>query len=328
MTAETTHTNPSRPPRDPSVPPGGMEIFATDMTATIAADVPLVEVQRKLAECGQWLPIDGDRPAATVGQLVERNSTGPLRLGYGGWRDLLLGCQFTNGRGELITAGGRAVKNVAGYDLTKFMVGQHGVFGTLITLTTRTYRRPAFAMTASFEPDVRRLQSLLPTPCRPQWAMLDASSLTCGYLGDERMISYIASSLPAFIGDANGAATGTLAAEFTGEPPQVPKFAARIGGSHFRASVPPARIGDFANAAGVKGWIADPMFGIVLGDFDADAARDAIRAAAAGAGGSVTFYNPKGVPDCIPASGGERALLQRLKLAFDPDGRLKPLLFA
>ena len=66
---------------------------------------------------------------------LEMNSTGPLRLGFGAWRDLLLGAQFYNGRGELITAGGRTVKNVAGYDLTKFMVGQRGVFGRLLTLT-------------------------------------------------------------------------------------------------------------------------------------------------------------------------------------------------
>ena len=85
------------------------------------------------------------RPAAWA-RSSEQNSTGPLRLGYGAWRDLLLGVQFTNGRGELITAGGRTVKNVAGYDLTKFMVGSHGVFGRLVTITTRTYRRPDRAL--------------------------------------------------------------------------------------------------------------------------------------------------------------------------------------
>src|SRR5687767_4207407 len=109
-----------------------------DMYAIVAADVALARVQETLAAKGQWLPIDGD-PNTTVGQLIETNSTGPLRLGYGHWRDLLLGAQFTNGRDELISAGGRTMKNVAGYDLTKFMVGQRGVFGKLVTITTRTY---------------------------------------------------------------------------------------------------------------------------------------------------------------------------------------------
>ncbi len=131
--------------RSPLVAPGESDLHQRDMTATFSVDLTLGQVQSQLAAIGQWLPIDGD-PSVTLATLVETNSTGPLRLGYGAWRDLLLGVQFTNGRGELITAGGRTVKNVAGYDLTKFMVGQSGVFGRLVTITARTYRRPVSAL--------------------------------------------------------------------------------------------------------------------------------------------------------------------------------------
>src|SRR5207253_7130541 len=127
-----------------------------DMTATVAADVTLAAVQAKLESAEQWLPIDGD-PSLAVGQLVENNSTGPLRLGWGAWRDLLLGAQFANGRGELITAGGRTVMNVAGYDLTKFMVGEYGIFGKLLSITTRTYKRITVALLAMFEPTLTKL---------------------------------------------------------------------------------------------------------------------------------------------------------------------------
>src|SRR6478609_9638287 len=130
--------NDFRANREALVPPGGADLHARDMSATF-------------------------------GGLLERNSSGPLRLGYGAWRDLLLGVQFTNGRGELITAGGRTVKNVAGYDLTKFMVGQRGVFGRLVSVTTRTYVRPAGAIVATFPPTADVLAALLPTPLRPQW---------------------------------------------------------------------------------------------------------------------------------------------------------------
>src|SRR5205814_5332546 len=157
--------------RTPLVPPGGADLQVRDMTATFSTDVTLAEAQTRLAEIGQWIPIDGD-PTWTLGRLVETNSTGPLRLGYGAWRDLLLGCQFLNGRGQLITAGGRTVKNVAGYDLTKFMVGQNGVFGRIVTITTRTHLRPTGALLARFAPDVWQINRLLPTPCRPQWAAL------------------------------------------------------------------------------------------------------------------------------------------------------------
>src|SRR5688572_11219678 len=170
-----------RPDNAPLVPPGGIECHERDMTVTVSADVALSALQRRLGEMAQWLPVDGD-PQATVGRLVEGNSTGPLRLGYGAWRDLLLGCQFHNGLGELITAGGRTVKNVAGYDLTKFMVGQHGVFGRVVTITVRTYRKPEAALLATFAPDVRRLNALLTTPARPQWSVLTSDALLCGYL--------------------------------------------------------------------------------------------------------------------------------------------------
>src|SRR5436305_5851366 len=112
----------TRPDRTRIVASGQIEHHVADLTATFSADVTLAAAQAKLGEAGQWLPIDGGADE-TLGQLVERNSTGPLRLGYGAWRDLLLGAQFTNGRGELISAGGRSVKDVAGYDLTKFIVG-------------------------------------------------------------------------------------------------------------------------------------------------------------------------------------------------------------
>src|SRR5712671_3483388 len=86
--------------REPLVTRGCSHLHQRDMTATFSADLRLGEVQTGLAEISQWLPIDGD-PNATLATLIETNSTGPLRLGYGAWRDLLLGVQFTNGRGEL-----------------------------------------------------------------------------------------------------------------------------------------------------------------------------------------------------------------------------------
>src|SRR4051812_6146953 len=92
-----------RPPREPLVPPGGSDLHQRDMTATFSADLSLHQAQDLLLAASQWLPIDGD-PDATLGQLIESNSTGPLRLGYGAWRDLLLGVQFRNGRGDLISA--------------------------------------------------------------------------------------------------------------------------------------------------------------------------------------------------------------------------------
>src|SRR5689334_4278173 len=183
-----------RADRTPLVQPGQIDHHIADMSATIAADLSLRRVQETFAQAGQWLPIDGD-PDKSVGELVTFNSTGPLRLGYGAWRDLLLGAQFHNGKGELITAGGRTVKNVAGYDLTKFMVGQRGVFGKLLTITTRAYKRPAGTILAKFSPRPALMGRLIPTAAKPQWAMLTSDALLCGYLGDERALAYYSKAI-------------------------------------------------------------------------------------------------------------------------------------
>jgi hypothetical protein len=302
-----------RPDRTPLVPPGGMDLQARDMTATFSSDVTLAEAQRKLAELGQWLPVDGDA-TWTLGRLVETNSTGPLRLGYGAWRDLLLGCQFTNGRGDLITAGGRTVKNVAGYDLTKFTVGQGGVFGQIVTITTRTYLRPTSALLARFAPDAAQINRLLPTPCRPQWAALTADATWCGYLGDERTIAYYRDALPSY------RPLEIVARTVEEDIQHRAKLwrAAGVEGS-FRASVPPVKVLEFAEAAVLKDWSADAAFGVVVGMAE-KARREAIATAARDVGGSVFFVEQGKVQ--MEMDRGVLALLGRLKVAFDPDGNL------
>jgi hypothetical protein len=178
-----------RPPCPPLVGPGQSRLMPDDMTAIFSAELTLAQAQEQLAEHDQWLPEDGD-PALTLGQLVAENSSGPLRVGYGAWRDLLLGVQFTNGLGRLITAGGITMKNVAGYDLTKLMVGQHGILGRLVTISTRTRRRPEGSLLVQLPPDPSLLHSLLPTPLRPHWTILTRRNLLLGYLGPASAIDF------------------------------------------------------------------------------------------------------------------------------------------
>jgi FAD/FMN-containing dehydrogenase len=305
-----------RADRAPLVRPGEMDLQARDMTATFSADVTLAEAQRRLAEIGQWLPVDGDA-SWTLGRLVETNSTGPLRLGYGAWRDLLLGCQFTNGRGQLITAGGRTVKNVAGYDLTKFMVGQGGVFGRIVTITTRTHLRPTGALLARFEPDVWQINRLLPTPCRPQWAGLTADAMWCGFLGDERTTAYYRGAL----GEHRPLeVVGSTIEEDMQHRAKVWRAAGAEGS--YRASVPPVKVFEFARAAGLVDWAADAAFGIVVGMTE-NARHEAIVAAARDVGGSVYFVGSGRLQ--VELGEASCALLGRLKAAFDPDQKLEPL---
>lgn len=311
-------TDTPRTNQNPLVPPGGIDCHARDMTATLSADVTLRAAQNRLAEMDQWLPIDGQADA-TLGHLVSANSTGPLRLGYGGWRDLLLGAQFLNGRGDLITAGGRTVKNVAGYDLTKFMVGQRGVFGTLVTITTRTYKRPNAALRASFAPASDQLPcKLMPTAARPQWAMLNAKALVCGYLADETTIAFYESVLPQH--------RPVEVMRRNVEEDIVERGAIwRVESDRVaRASVPPASILEFVRAAKLDRWVADAAFGIVL--CDATAGETELRSAARRVGGSL-YVSALDDATCfdVPCDAVERQVIERLKQAFDPDGRMAPI---
>jgi FAD/FMN-containing dehydrogenase len=299
----------------PLVAPGGIECHERDMTATVSADVTFGALQERLAKASQWAPVDGDS-AATIGRLVESNSTGPLRLGYGAWRDLLLGCQFHNGPGELITAGGRTLKNVAGYDLTKFMIGQRGVFGRVITLTMRTYRRPEAAVLARFEADGRIVSRLLVSTCRPQWAILAKDALWCGFLGDRRTVAHYQAALPEH-GPAEVLARSV-------EEDMSHRRQLWRGGEDgtFRASVPSARIDQFVREARLTTWSADAAFGVVVGP--AEASQEAIvSAAATNVGGSVYFMREGSMHVQVPPA--TMQVLQRLKAAFDPDRRLEPL---
>jgi len=296
-----------RAPREPLVGPGEIDCHVADLTATISAQMPLNVAQQRLGEFGQWIPIDGD-PAAPVGQLVERNSTGALRLGFGAWRDLLLGCQFRLRNGQLITTGGRTMKNVAGYDLTKLAVGHFGQFGALETITIRTYKRPGGALMAQLPPSNQFIGRILTTPLRPTWAILTPDSLICGWLDDEPALQLfeqlIAAHRPTVMRRSLEQDIAHRAKLWS------------FGPDMFRASVPPARIWSLVKESGLSRWAADPAFGIVIGPLD-QIDESALADSARGVGGSVIL-----VRDNQPqwrGSDAEQRVLADLRKAFEPE---------
>lgn len=120
----------------------GMEqipaISPADLVATVEAGVTLETLRRHLADHGMWLAIDPPgRPDRTIGSVVATGTSGPLRLGMGPVRDHVLGGTFVTGDARVVQAGGRVVKNVAGYDLTKLQVGGFGGFGVMTELHLR-----------------------------------------------------------------------------------------------------------------------------------------------------------------------------------------------
>lgn len=108
-----------------------------DLTATAHAGVTLQQLNRELARYGQWLPIDSAFDRATIGGIVASGDAGPLRHRYGTPRDLLIGVNLAMADGRLVKAGGTVVKNVAGYDLGRFISGS---FGSLAAIVDATFK--------------------------------------------------------------------------------------------------------------------------------------------------------------------------------------------
>jgi glycolate oxidase FAD binding subunit len=107
-----------------------------DMTVVAEAGITVGALNDAMAPAGQRLPVDPINPGiTTLGSLVAAAHTGPLRLSEGTSRDLLIGVRFIGHGGKLVHAGGRVVKNVAGYDLMKLMGGSFGTLGILTEVT-------------------------------------------------------------------------------------------------------------------------------------------------------------------------------------------------
>jgi FAD/FMN-containing dehydrogenase len=109
-----------------------LEVSPSDLTATAQGGVRMEVLRRRLAEHELWLPIDPPgRPDRTLGSVLATATPGPLRLGSGAVRDYVLGCSVATGDGRIVRAGGKVMKNVAGYDLTRLQVGGFGAFGII-----------------------------------------------------------------------------------------------------------------------------------------------------------------------------------------------------
>ena len=127
---------------------GVVEYEPNEFVFTALAGTPVAEVVAMLAEHGQYLPFDPPFAAAgaTLGGAVASGLSGPGRYRYGGVRDFVIGVRFVDGLGQLVRGGGKVVKNAAGFDLPKLMVGSLGRLGALVELSFKVFPKPpAFA---------------------------------------------------------------------------------------------------------------------------------------------------------------------------------------
>jgi glycolate oxidase FAD binding subunit len=119
-----------------------VEYEPDDLTITVEAGVTLTELERIVAPHRQWLPLDPPGRRRSLGAVASTGIWGPLGASCGGPRDMVLGLLGATGDGRLFRAGGRVVKNVAGFDLVKVLVGSRGALAFLTQVTTRLLPRP------------------------------------------------------------------------------------------------------------------------------------------------------------------------------------------
>lgn len=126
---------------------GITQLTPPDLVATVWAGTRWDELRAALAEHGAWTAADPPGHDRTVGSVVATATAGPLRAGFGPIRDHLLGVTFITGEGRIVHAGGRVVKNVAGFDLTKLVAGSFGAFGVITSVTLRLRAVPRSDLT-------------------------------------------------------------------------------------------------------------------------------------------------------------------------------------
>ncbi|RZU33673.1 FAD-binding oxidoreductase [Blastococcus saxobsidens] len=310
-----------------------VEHVAGDLTVVAEAGVRLPDLQARLGEAGQLLGLDPPEDGATLGGVVSANASGPRRLRYGTTRDLLIGITVVLADGTVAHAGGKVVKNVAGYDLGKVFTGAHGTLGAVASTTWRLHPVPPARRVVTLElPDV--------AAAGPLSIALARSTLTPSAVeligradGAARLVVLFES-----IAESVDAQAGAAVALLGGgeESDDVPEgFGRRPGGVDdvlLRLAYAPAALASVVGAlpAGTA-LAAHAATGVSYAALPADAAVEALprlRAALAPHDGTAVLLRaPDDVRDRLDhwgPAGDSLDLMRRVKERFDPERQMSP----
>jgi glycolate oxidase FAD binding subunit len=135
---------------------GIVNYHPSELIITARAGTPLSEIEQTLAEQGQMLAFEPPHfsDQATLGGTLACGLSGPRRPFTGAARDFVLGCKLINGKAEIVSFGGEVMKNVAGYDVSRLMVGAMGTLGVLLEVSLKVLPLPALEQTVCFELDI------------------------------------------------------------------------------------------------------------------------------------------------------------------------------
>jgi glycolate oxidase FAD binding subunit len=338
----------------------------SELVLTAGAATPLAEIEDALADAGQvlafeppdWRGLLGEGGKPTLGGVLACNLSGPRRIKAGAARDHFLGFRAVSGRGEIFKSGGKVVKNVTGYDLSKLMAGSYGTLAALEEVTVKVLPRPeavATVLLAGVAPAaaVRLMAAALGSPHEvsgaaylPPGAVLPlALPLRSGVLAlrvegpapsvafrrDSLLREHGAAGTPETLADAESIALWRAIGE-------VAPLAASGDRAVWRISVAPARGAELGEAIArtlEAVWLLDWGGGLVWasvieqGDAGAQPIRQAIRGPDGRGTGHATLIKAspslrRAVAPFEPQPAPLAALSRRVKDAFDPAQILNP----
>jgi len=156
-----------------------------DLTISTEAGMKLGDFQHFVGRHHLWLPLDPPGGArASLGGVAATNSAGPLRLRYGAPRDMIVGMTVATTEGKLVKTGGRVVKNVAGYDLAKLLIGSYGTLGVIVEINLKLYPKVPERTTFVLRPGTLEVakglrRKILNSPLQPlRMVLLDAEAFS------------------------------------------------------------------------------------------------------------------------------------------------------
>jgi len=286
----------------------------TELVITARCGTRLANIEAVLAEHGQMLPFEPPHfgPQATLGGAIATGLSGPRRPYAGAARDVVLGVRLLNGRGEILKFGGEVIKNVAGFDVARLMVGALGTLGMLLEISMRVLPRPQHEATLLFQlpPDVglRQMNRWAGQNWPLSGACYDGENLRVRLSGAEAAISEARKKMGGEVLSSAEAATfwhdlrEQRLAFFQGEMPL------------WRLSMAPA-----AGRASLPGfWLID--WGGALRWLKTEAEPAVIFREAQLSGGHACRFRSLLGGEFQPLPTGLENLHRKLKQAFDPHG--------
>jgi glycolate oxidase FAD binding subunit len=319
---------------------------ARDMTITVQAGITIAKLQALLAAENQQLPIDVPQPQqATLGGAIAVNASGPRRYSYGTLRDYVIGISFVNDEGQEVKAGGRVVKNVAGYDLMKLHIGALGTLGIVTQVTLKLRPLPAARATLICRCSEQELSDLLDRLHRSAARPVCIEVLTPSPSGADfqvqvefednaEAIQWQARRLGEEFEPAHQFANQPGAQATESPVACAPGWLASNGAFIYKANLLPSRLAAFLTTARVFPAASLQAYaGIVIGcvpGLTLEQARSMLTTLldAVGPEGNVIVLRcPTAWKRQLPIWGkprGDRSLMRRVKEAFDPRGVFNP----